>query len=50
MLVDVYISLPKNADEPSQRDLSILLANAPNANQSTCPNKFKISDFSHTIN
>ncbi|XSZ47443.1 hypothetical protein ACP8HZ_01835 [Francisella noatunensis] len=38
MLVDVYISLPKNADEPNQKDLSALLANAPNANQSRCPN------------
>ncbi|QEO57137.1 ribonuclease T2 family protein [Francisella marina] len=49
MLVDVYISLPKNADEPSQKDLSALLANAPNANQSTCQNTFKISNFSHNV-
>ncbi len=50
MLVDIYISLPKNADNPNQKDLETLLVNAPNAKQSACPNTFRISNFSSSVN
>lgn len=50
MLVDIYISLPKSADDPTQKDLAALLSKAPDAKQSTCPNTFRISNFSSSVN
>lgn len=50
MLVDIYISLPKKANDPIQRDLTTLLSKkAPDAKQSACSNTFRISNFSHSV-
>ena len=50
MLVDIYISLSKSADDPTQKDLAALLSKAPDAKQSACPNTFRISNFSSSVN
>lgn len=45
-LVDVYINLP-TLNTIDNQNLKALLPLAPNAKQSSCPQTFKISNFSH---